>query len=84
MPPTSADAETLTPGSLPVDDEESPAVSATTEQILSILASKLLLNYPLNRRRMETTIGQKIVAGRPINMFLPAFPCKSINNVRLS
>ncbi len=52
------------------------------EQIVSVLGEQLLLNFPLNKERLEREIGDKVAAGRPIDMLLPAFPCKSINMVR--
>ncbi len=60
---------------------EVSAVASVTEQIVSVLAGQLLLNYPLNKARLEQEIGDKVAAKRPIDMLLPAFPCKSINTV---
>ena len=56
--------------------------SFIAEQIVSILGNQLLLNFPLNKERLEKEIGDKVAADRPIDMLLPAFPCKSINMVR--
>ncbi len=61
---------------------EAVDVEETVGNILTILSQQLLLNFPLNCQRLQDEIGEKVAAGKPIDMLLPAFPCKSINKVR--
>ncbi len=61
---------------------DEPGISFIAQQVISVLGEQLLLNFPLNKEWFQREIGEQIAAGRPIDMLLPAFPCKSINMVR--
>ncbi len=61
--------------------DEAPNNSDTVESILKILADQILIGFPLNAARLRREVGAKVADGKPVEMLLPAFPCKSINKV---
>ena len=66
-----------------VNSCDEQGTSCIAQQVVSILGEQLLLNFPQNKKRLEREIREKMAVRRPIDMLLPAFPCKSLNMVRL-